>query len=120
MGRRTPRPKGGLHRKTETAVLGRDRIAQRTREVEGCATQKVDGGQGAASAQSRGESRVGLGTRGDGSEVQGANENGDNTEGEVTGLMWIVIHDQPTAEMLFPAGRKTSEDYHTSMTVMFS
>lgn len=95
MGRKKsfPRPKGGLHRKTEIAVLGRERIARRAREVEGCATKKVDEGQGAASARSRGESRVGLGTRGDGNEVQGDNENGDNTEGKVTGLMCIVIQD---------------------------
>lgn len=62
-------------------------------------------GQGAANARSRVESRFGLRARVDGSEVQRTDADGHSAEGNAVGSTCTVNFDEPTADMLSPAGR---------------
>lgn len=47
--------------------------------------------------------------------MQGASADGGGARGSAVGPTRLVISEEKTAEMLFPAGKKKSEDYHENM-----
>lgn len=77
--------------------------------------RKRGGRQGARDVRSGEESRPVLGTLGDATNVQGTHPDGNSASVEPVGPSRIVISNEQTAEMLFPAGKKNSEDYHENM-----
>lgn len=59
-----------------------------------------------------GDSRVGLGTRREGSQVQGTSTDGDGADDNDVGPTGLFISDEPTVENLAPACKKTPHDCH--------
>lgn len=72
-------------------------------------------GRGVRGSRKRGKGRVRLGTRGEGSEVQKASADGYGAYGNAMDPIRHIISQEQTAEMLFPAGKKRSEDYHENI-----